>query len=46
MRLRLPWGRRARAAVLAAARDRDDRERQLAYARLAQLAEIPRGEEP
>jgi hypothetical protein len=46
MRLRLPWGRRARTAVLAAALERDDRERQPAYARLAQLAEWDSSVEP
>jgi hypothetical protein len=39
MRLRLPWGRRARARrVLAAARAWQDYERRQACARLAELA--------
>jgi hypothetical protein len=38
--IQLPWRRnaRARAAVLAAARERDDRERRRAHARIAALA--------
>jgi hypothetical protein len=36
--IQLPWRHKARAAVLAAARERDDHERHWAYARILELA--------